>query len=65
MNEGEVMRHLMAFLVIAGVLAPAMAMADDKNAAQRIANGLRDSGKLSGYSIGVSDFGKGLCGWVN
>lgn len=47
------MRHLMAFLVIAGVLAPAMAMADDKNAAQRIANGLRDSGKLSGYSIGV------------
>ena len=47
------MRHLMAFLVIAGVLAPAMAMADDKNAAQRIANGLRDSGKLSGYSFGV------------
>ncbi len=47
------MRHLMATLLIAGVLAPVMAKADDKNAAQRIASGLRDSGKLSGYSIGV------------
>jgi len=57
------MRHLMASLVIAGVLAPAMAMADDQSAAQRIANGLRDSGKLSGYSIGVK-FNEGTA-WLN
>ena len=57
------MRHLMASLLIAGALAPTMAMADDKNAAQRIANGLRDSGKLSGYSIGVK-FNEGTA-WLN
>ncbi len=57
------MRHLMASLLIAGVLAPTMAMADDKNAAQRIANGLRDSGRLSGYSIGVK-FNEGTA-WLN
>lgn len=57
------MRHLMASLVIAGVLAPAMTMADDQNTARRIANGLRDSGKLSGYSIGVK-FNEGTA-WLN
>lgn len=57
------MRHLMATLLIAGVLAPALAMADDKNAAQRIASGLRDSGKLSGYSIGVK-YNEGTA-WLN
>lgn len=47
------MRRFMVTLAMFAVLSPTWALADDQETAQEIAQSLRNSGRLSDYSIGV------------
>lgn len=47
------MRRLFAAVLAAVMLMPGLALGDDQQMAQQIANNIRSSGKLQGYSIGV------------